>query len=70
MDPVYRFTCNHVGRSADSSGGFIRVAEIRNAQCKAVNVPCPDCKSAGQSPAADLERAFALAKSINGWLWL
>ena len=51
MSYVYRFTCNHVGRTAECCGEFIRVAEVRNAKCEDVNVPCPDCKgrvSAGQ----------------------
>lgn len=42
--PVYRFTCGHIGRTAERSAGFIRVAAIRDAPLDDVNHPCPDCK--------------------------
>ena len=48
MNPVYSFTCGHVGRTADYANGFIRVAAVRDAPVLVAHFPCPDCKTAGQ----------------------
>jgi hypothetical protein len=65
MSPVYRFTCNCVGRTADRSGEFIRVAEIRNAKCTDVDTPCPPCKTAGHSVAVDLDRRLLADRQVT-----
>lgn len=51
---VYRFTCGHVGRTADRHAGFIRVAEVRDAPVIVSHFPCPECKRAGHGVAPEL----------------
>jgi hypothetical protein len=65
MSPVYRFTCNHVGRTADRSGEFIRVAEIRNAPYRVVDTPCPPCVSAGHSVVVDHDRRLLADRQVT-----
>jgi hypothetical protein len=65
VSPVYRFTCNHVGRTAGRSEEFIRVAEIRNARCTDINTPCPPCVSAGHGVAVDHDRRLLADRQVT-----